>query len=81
MQKRFDQSARDVEAETLELGRSIITRLRDGKLPQMVDWFNRGLLAKVSVRSVISSTLGSYILYTDQRMIQAATDDVGADEL
>jgi hypothetical protein len=78
MQKRFDQSARDAEAERLELGRSIITRLQDGKLPQMVDWFDPGLLAKVGVRSVISSTLGSY---TDQRLIQAATDDVGADEL
>ena len=54
-------------------GRDIIGHLRRGDLPQMVDWFDPGLLAKVGVRSIISATLGQY---TDQRLIQAATDNV-----
>ncbi len=44
----------------------------------MVDWFDPGLLAKVGVRTIISSTLGSY---TDQRLIQASTDNVSEDRL
>lgn len=59
-------------------GEEIINRLRAGDLPQMVDWFDPGLLAKVGVRSVISATLGQY---TDQRLIQAATDNVSEKEL
>lgn len=61
------------EAEALQRGERIIRRLRSGDLPQMVDWFDPGLLAKVGVRTVISSTLGSY---TDQRLMQAASDNV-----
>ena len=53
-------------------GQEIIKRLRRGDLPQMVDWFDPNLLAKVGVRSIISATLGQY---TDQRLIQAATDN------
>jgi hypothetical protein len=60
------------EAEALARGKTIVERLRRGDLPQMVDWFDPGLLAKVGVRTVISSTLGSY---TDQRLMQAATDN------
>lgn len=59
-------------------GTEIIDRLRRGDLPQMVDWFDPGLLAKVGVRSVISTTLGAY---TDQRLTQAATDNVKESEL
>lgn len=59
-------------------GDDIIARLRAGELPQMVDWFDPGLLAKVGVRSVISATLGAY---TDQRLMQAATDEVSETEL
>ncbi|NOU06837.1 MAG: hypothetical protein HOO99_11710 [Hyphomicrobiaceae bacterium] len=44
----------------------------------MVDWFDPGLLAKVGVREVISSTLGSY---TDQRLIQASTDNASEERL
>ncbi len=44
----------------------------------MVDWFDPELLAKVGVRSVLSATIGSY---TDQRLIQAATDQATEDEL
>jgi hypothetical protein len=66
------------KASQSALGRSIIARLRRGELPQMVDWFDPGLLAKVAVRSVISATLGQY---TDQRLMQAATDNVSWEEL
>ena len=59
-------------------GKDIISRLRGGDLPQMVDWFDPGLLAKVGVRSIISATLGQY---TDQRLIQAATDNESEDGL
>jgi hypothetical protein len=59
-------------------GPEIIERLRRGDLPQMVDWFDPGLLAKVGVRSIISATLGAY---TDQRLTQAATDNVKESEL
>ena len=59
-------------------GQEIIKRLRRGDLPQMVDWFDPGLLAKVGVRSIISATLGQY---TDQRLIQAATDNESEDAL
>ena len=59
-------------------GKDIIKRLRAGDLPQMVDWFDPGLLAKVGMRSIISATLGQY---TDQRLIQAATDNVSEDGL
>lgn len=59
--------------ETPSRGKDIVSRLRRGELPQMVDWFDPKLLAKVGMRSVISATLGQY---TDQRLIQAATDNV-----
>lgn len=68
----------DQEAETLVRGKTIAERLRRGDLPHMVDWFDPGLLAKVGVREVISSTLGSY---TDQRLIQASTDNASEERL
>lgn len=70
--------ATKTEAEALERGEKIVARLRRGELPQMVDWFDPGLLAKVGVREVISSTLGSY---TDQRLIQASTDNASEERL
>lgn len=66
------------DPEVVARGKRIIERLRKGDLPQMVDWFDPGLLAKVGVREVISSTLGSY---TDQRLIQASTDNVSEERL
>ncbi len=68
----------DDESSRSRKGRQIIERLRAGDLPQMVDWFDPHLLAKVGVRSVLSATIGSY---TDQRLIQAATDPATEDEL
>ncbi len=70
--------AKKTEAETLGRGEQIVARLQRGELPQMVDWFDPGLLAKVGVREVISSTLGSY---TDQRLIQASTDNASEERL
>jgi hypothetical protein len=68
----------DDDSPEARRGRQIIERLRAGDLPQMVDWFDPELLAKVGVRSVLSATIGSY---TDQRLIQAATDQATEDEL
>ncbi len=68
----------DGESPESSRGKQIIERLRAGQLPQMVDWFDPQLLAKVGIRSVLSATIGSY---TDQRLIQAATDLTTEDEL
>ncbi|MGE0203112.1 MAG: phosphatidylserine/phosphatidylglycerophosphate/cardiolipin synthase family protein [Hyphomicrobiaceae bacterium] len=53
------------------LGAQIIALLRRGKLPQMVDWFDPGLLVKIGIRDMISGTIGQY---ADQRLMQAASD-------
>ena len=42
-----------------------------GKLPKMVSWYEPRLLARIGVRTVISSVFGQY---ADQRLIQAVTD-------
>ena len=55
------------------LSEQIIERLRAGKLPQMVDWFDPALLARIGVRELISGTMGQY---ADQRLLQAASDRV-----
>jgi Calcineurin-like phosphoesterase len=67
-----------VTAEDAALGKKIIDQLQRGELPQMVDWFDPGLLAKIGARSLISTTLGQY---TDQRLMQAASDHVDINEL
>jgi hypothetical protein len=68
----------DDDSPEARRGKQIIERLRAGELPQMVDWFDPELLAKVGVRSILSATIGSY---TDQRLIQAATDQATEEEL
>lgn len=73
-----DPTSQTPEDEAPQKGAEIIRRLKRGELPRMVDWFDPGLLAKVGVRSMISSTLGQY---TDQRLIQAATDNCSENEL
>lgn len=78
MQHLPNQVSKPEEPEDNPTARDIVRRLRAGELPQMVDWFDPGLLAKVGVRSIISATLGAY---TDQRLIQAATDFAEEDEL
>jgi Calcineurin-like phosphoesterase len=51
-----------------------IEQLRQGRLPQMVDWFDPSVLAMVGLRNMISATIGDY---ADQRPMQAAADQVG----
>ncbi len=50
---------------------SPLRQLRLGMLPQMVSWYDPRLLARIGVRTVISSVFGQY---ADQRLIQAVTD-------
>jgi hypothetical protein len=50
---------------------SPLNQLRDGKLPEMVRWYDPRLLARVGVRTLVSSVFGQY---ADQRLTQAATD-------
>jgi hypothetical protein len=46
-------------------------QLRQGRLPGMVSWYDPRLLARVGVRTVVSSVFGQY---ADQRLMQAVTD-------
>ena len=67
-----------VTSADVALGEQIIDRLRRRQLPQMVDWFDPMLLAKIGVRTIVSATMGQY---ADQRLMQAATDRVTEEEL
>ena len=58
-------------SETRELSTAILSHLRSGKLPQMVDWLDPVMLAQIGMRTIVSGTLGQY---ADQRLMQAATD-------
>jgi hypothetical protein len=66
------------DAPPKPLGQQIVERLRKGQLPRMVDWFDPLLLAQIGMRTVVSSTLGSY---ADQRITQATTDRVTDQQL
>ena len=74
MQEAASRAARHDET----LSHSIIRRLRAGGLPQMVDWFDPMLLAKIGVREMVSGTMGQY---ADQRLMQAATDGASEQKL
>ncbi len=50
---------------------SPLRQLRLGRLPKMVSWYDPRLLARIGVRTIISSVFGQY---ADQRLIQAVTD-------
>ncbi len=58
------------------LGEQIIAHLRRKQLPQMVDWFDPGLLVKIGIRDIISGTIGQY---ADQRLMQAASDHAASE--
>ncbi len=58
--------------------KSAMQRLIDGSLPKMVRWYDPRLLARVWVRTIVSSVFGQY---ADQRLIQAATDLTSGREL
>jgi hypothetical protein len=57
---------------------SPLRQLRMGRLPKMVSWYDPRLLARIGVRTVISSVFGQY---ADQRLMQAVTDTAGNEEL
>jgi hypothetical protein len=57
---------------------SPINQLRDGKLHEMVRWYDPRLLARVGIRTMVSSVFGQY---ADQRLVQAATDPADVPEL
>jgi hypothetical protein len=52
-------------------GKELARRLRRGKLPQMVDWFDPLVLGLVGMRTLISTTIGEY---ADQRPMQQIMD-------
>src|SRR5215510_3783672 len=57
---------------------SPLRQLRMGQLPKMVSWDDPRLLARIGVRTIVSSVFGQY---ADQRLMQAVTDPCGDDEL
>lgn len=57
---------------------SPLRQLRMGRLPQMVSWYDPRLLARVGVRTIVSSVFGQY---ADQRLMQAVTDPCTDQEL
>ncbi len=57
---------------------SPLRQLRMGKLPKMVSWYDPRLLARIGVRTLVSSVFGQY---ADQRLMQAVTDPAEDKEL
>ena len=57
---------------------SPLRQLRMGRLPRMVSWYDPRLLARVGVRTIVSSVFGQY---ADQRLMQAVTDPCDDKEL
>lgn len=57
---------------------SPLRQLRMRRLPQMVSWYDPRLLARIGVRTIVSSVFGQY---ADQRLMQAVTDPCNDDEL
>src|SRR5262244_2599529 len=57
---------------------SPLRQLRLGQLPKMVSWYDPRLLARVGVRTIVSSVFGQY---ADQRLMQAVTDPCDDQEL
>ena len=57
---------------------SPLRQLRRGMLPKMVSWYDPRLLARIGVRTMVSSVFGQY---ADQRLMQAVTDPAEDKEL
>src|SRR5262245_31008554 len=57
---------------------SPLRQLRKGMLPKMVSWYDPRLLARVGIRTLVSSVFGQY---ADQRLMQAVTDTAEDREL
>src|SRR6476646_6545942 len=66
----------DVETDDRE-AEDLARKLRKGKLPQMVDWFDPLVLGSVGIRTLISTTIGEY---ADQRPMQEAADGEPVDQ-
>ncbi|HVY43184.1 MAG TPA: hypothetical protein VG966_09120, partial [Hyphomicrobiaceae bacterium] len=60
------------------MDKSAIEELEAGELPTMVSWYDPRLLTRIGIRTIISSVFGQY---ADQRLVQAATDQVTVEEL
>jgi hypothetical protein len=57
---------------------SPLRQLRKGMLPRMVSWYDPRQLARVGIRTLVSSVFGQY---ADQRLMQAVTDTAEDQEL
>jgi hypothetical protein len=57
---------------------SPLRQLRKGMLPRMVSWYDPRLLARIGIRTLVSSVFGQY---ADQRLMQAVTDTAEDQEL
>jgi hypothetical protein len=57
---------------------SPLRQLRMGRLPKMVSWYDPRLLARIGVRTIVSSVFGQY---ADQRLMQAVTDPAADKDL
>jgi hypothetical protein len=57
---------------------SPLRQLRMGRLPRMVSWYDPRLLARIGIRTIVSSVFGQY---ADQRLMQAVTDPCDDKEL
>ena len=57
---------------------SPLRQLRKGMLPRMVSWYDPRQLARVGIRTLVSSVFGQY---ADQRLMQAVTDTAEDEEL
>lgn len=55
---------------------SPLRQLRMGRLPRMVSWYDPRLLARIGIRTIVSSVFGQY---ADQRLMQAVTDPCDED--
>ncbi len=60
------------------MSKTVLQQLNDGDMPGMVRWYDPRLLARVFIRTIVSSVFGQY---ADQRLIQAATDPASGREL
>ncbi|MGE5512307.1 MAG: hypothetical protein ACM31O_13755 [Bacteroidota bacterium] len=60
------------------MDKSAIEELEAGELPTMVSWYDPRLLTRIGIRTIISSVFGQY---ADQRLVQAATDQVTVEDL
>jgi len=71
-------SAEEKRPDVVDLTPTNVRREDLARLPRMTGWFSPGLLSKLLLRVIISDVFGQY---ADRRLIQAALDPAGAEEL